>query len=77
MKPDITYINSGIFITFLPNTQEGEKVWRQMYDDECDKVLKPHAPQIIARLKAAGYSVRKGQHSTREIPARDLRGLGI
>lgn len=61
-KPDITYIKSsdGLFVSFFPNTPDGEKAWNVLNATpgaEGGKVLAVHAESTVAQLKASGYSV--------------------
>lgn len=63
MKADIEYIESGMFITFFPNTPEGEIVWGQLAEatEGTGKVFAIHAKQVIQDMRKAGYTVRKAK----------------
>jgi len=59
---DLTYITDGLFTRFIPNTPQGEAVWREMAkDDGCAAVLNIHAVAVLKQLRAAGYSVSKAK----------------
>lgn len=60
-KPDLTYSDAGLFVTFLPQTPAGEEAWRVMAGVLGDgaKCFAQHLPGVLAQLRAAGYRVAK------------------
>lgn len=68
MKADIEYIDDGMFITFVPNTPEGEQVWRQLAEstDGTGKVFAIHAKQVVQDMRKAGYTVRKAKPASKK-----------
>lgn len=68
-KGDISYLDDGLFTTFLPNNADGEEAWRVINanpESEGGKVLSIHADSVIAQLRAAGYSIHKAKTSSGE-----------
>lgn len=64
---DIEYIDNGLFVTFFPNTKEGEAAWRIIAkEDGSGKVLSQHAMDVIAQLRANGYTVCKSMAKDHE-----------
>ncbi len=60
MQADLTYITTGLFTRFMPETKAGEAAWNEMAkDDGCAVVLSIHAKNVISQLRKAGYSVAK------------------
>lgn len=62
MKPDITYLNSGFFTTFYPETKEGEKAYNHIIE-VCGspKILTRDLKITLHQLKKAGYTVKKSK----------------
>jgi hypothetical protein len=61
-KPDLTYIDGGLFVTFFPETDAGEEAWAEMLrHDPAARFLSIHLPSIKAQLKAGGYTVQKAR----------------
>lgn len=59
---DLEYINTGLFTRFMPNTAAGEVAWCEMAKESgVAAVLSIHTKNVIAQLKAAGYSVAKAK----------------
>lgn len=57
---DLSYINTGMFTRFIPNTPAGEDAWRVMaLEDGCVAVLTMHLDSVLRQLRKAGYSVGK------------------
>ena len=59
---DLSYTQStdALFITFYPNTSEGEKAWKVMNSTpgaQGGKVLAAHIDSTIEQLRKAGYTV--------------------
>lgn len=60
--PDLTYITSGLFTRFVPNSSEGEEAWRVMREANGNAVvLSIHSETVIGQLRRAGYSVAKAK----------------
>lgn len=62
-QSDIEYYNDGLFIRFMPNTQDGVSVWNTIAadNDGVAAVLAIHGEAVIRQIKAAGYSVSKAR----------------
>lgn len=60
-KPDLTFANDGVFVTFYPETKAGEDAWRVMAEQMggAARVYAQHFASVKAQLKAAGYVIRK------------------
>ncbi len=62
MNTDITYLDKGLFTTFIPHTPAGENAWRVMAQETGNAaILSIHAKNVIAQLRKAGYSVAKAK----------------
>lgn len=59
--PDLTYLDKGLFTTFIPYTPAGENAWRVMHEAYSETVLSIHAKNVIGQLRKAGYSVAKAK----------------
>lgn len=70
---DISYIQDGMFTTFIPNTKAGESVWREMavQDDGTGKVLNAHAADVIRQIRGKGYTVEAAVKSTMTAAEKD------
>jgi len=68
-KPDITYCQSGEFVSFFPKTQQGHQAWNELaaYTDGTGNFLPHEVKAVCDQLRRAGYRVRKTspQHSSR------------
>lgn len=62
-QSDLTYIEDGLFVRFLPETPAGEDAWRQMaaVSDGSGAFLVTQRASIIGQLRAAGYRVTKSR----------------
>jgi len=61
-RPDLTYRDDGLFVSFFPNTPDGERAWKIMNATpgaEGGRVLKIHAESTFVQLRMAGYTARK------------------
>ena len=59
-KPDITYVDEGLFVRFMPETPAGEAAWNTMAAENGGACfLTIHLAAILQQLRAAGYTVRK------------------
>lgn len=58
---DLTYITTGMFTRFIPQTTEGENAWRKMAEalDGDAIVLNNHLKITLHQLRKAGYKVKK------------------
>lgn len=79
MKTDITYLDKGLFTTFIPHTAAGESAWRVMQEANGETVLSIHAKNVINQLRKAGYSVAKAKKAPAWTSADDklLTELGV
>ena len=60
MKNDLTYLTSGLFTTFFPETPAGEDAWRVMAEsDGCGAVLTIHLVNVLRQIRKAGLTVGK------------------
>lgn len=75
MQSDLTYITSGLFTRFYPNTRAGEAAWKEMAQQTgCAAVLSIHAKGVIGQLRAAGYSVGK-QKQAKPVTAQEIEKI--
>lgn len=79
---DLTYITSGLFTRFMPNTPAGEAAWNVMAKETGRgnaAVLSIHAKNVICQLRNAGYSVTKAKKAPAWTSADDelLAELGV
>lgn len=60
-KSDIEYYEQGMFVAFIPTSNNGEALWNHLaqHTDGTGKVLKAQAAGTIAQMREAGYTVRK------------------
>ena len=60
MQPDLTYYNSGLFTTFVPETICGETAWNELARQShgTGKFLRHQAVDVVTQLRNAGYVVR-------------------
>lgn len=67
MLKDLKYFDDGMFVTFMPNTANGEAAWRIIAkEDGSGKVLSQHAKSIIYQLRTNGYTVCKAGKGARK-----------
>lgn len=76
---DLTYLDKGLFTTFIPHTPAGENAWRVMHEANGEAVLSIHAKNVIGQLRKAGYSVTKAKKAPAWTGADDelLAQLGV
>lgn len=80
---DLTYTIKGLFTTFIPQSEAGEKAWREIEKFDSSgtaTVLTIQLKQVLAQLKKAGYSVKKSKKATKkEIDAlyKELTEMGM
>jgi len=75
---DMEWHDQGLFTAFIPVSKAGEIAWQAMADDS-GKVFSVHRQAVIAQLRQAGYTVRKGKPTKLDSIAEDelLALLGI
>lgn len=59
---DFTYSDDGLFVAIFPETSQATKVWNDEIGPKTantGKVLASQFPEVKAKLKAAGYKIRK------------------
>lgn len=64
MAPDLTYRRAcSLFVQFMPETEAGRLAWCQLASitDGTGKVLAIHLPDMLRRMRAAGYVVAKAK----------------
>jgi DNA-binding HxlR family transcriptional regulator len=61
MQIDLNYSINGLFTTFLPNTESGQKAWREIarHTEGTGKIFTFHLKSTLKQLKAAGLVVKK------------------
>ena len=62
--PDLEYITSGLFTTFLPSSKAGEVAYNEMLshpDTPNAKIYTIHLKNMLYQLKKAGYTVKKAK----------------
>lgn len=63
--PDLTYLTTGMFTRFFPETEAGKAAWLTMATQEgVAAVLACHTENVLRQLRKAGYSVAKAKPST-------------
>lgn len=80
MQSDLTYLDKGLFTTFIPHTPAGEAAWLVMAEETGNAaILSIHSKNVIAQLKKAGYSVAKAKKAPAWTSADDelLAELGV
>lgn len=66
---DLTYIDGGMFATFIPHSKNGENAWREIAskNDGVAKIFSAHLKSTLAQLRAMGYVVvRERQDNSQE-----------
>ncbi len=68
-KPDLTFTNDGVFVTFYAETKAGEDAWRVMAEQMggVARIMAPQFASVKAQLKAAGYVIRKATKPAQSI----------
>ena len=62
MTSDLSYLTTGIFTVILPNTKEGEHVWREIVAQEgTHKIFTIHLKAVISQIRKAGYTIVKAK----------------
>jgi len=77
MKPDLTYLNQGLFTAFIPQSKAGEDAWRELakQTEGTGKVLTVHLPAILAQLRKAGYTVKQAKRKRPEVILLEMAGI--
>ena len=70
---DIQYIEQGLFTSFVPTSQDGEKLWLQLINQNSGsgKILTIHAKSVISQIEKAGYTVSKAG----KVSSKDIKGI--
>lgn len=57
--PDLTYKKSGLFTSFLSETQAGHVAWSEIakHTEGTSKIFTIHLEQTLRQLRKAGYSI--------------------
>jgi fatty acid-binding protein DegV len=65
---DLTYLEQGLFTTFLPESKQGDEAWREIHK-QCPngKVLTIHLKSTLSQLRKAGYIVKKAKKSKKTL----------
>jgi len=77
MKPDLTYLNQGLFTAFIPQNKAGEDAWWELakQTEGTGKVLTVHLPAILAQLRKAGYTVKQAKRKRPEVILLEMAGI--
>lgn len=72
-KPDLTYSDDGLFVTFYAETPAGVQAYNVMAHTQGGdaRCFAQHLPAILAQLRAAGYRVAKHKPATSAGPDDD------
>lgn len=75
---DIEYVEQGLFTSFVPTSQDGEKLWLELINQNSGsgKVLSVHAKNVISQMRKAGYTVNKAKKVSSKELKRVLDELG-
>lgn len=62
-KADLEYKTEGMFTSFIPNTPEGEQIWKAIaaQNEGVGKIFTFHLDSTLRQIRAAGYVVRKAK----------------
>lgn len=61
---DLTYFTKGPFIGFIANTDEGEKIYTEMHEQNGSATIHAkHLKTVLHQIKKAGYTVSKAKKS--------------
>lgn len=68
METDLTYLTTGLFTTFFPESKDGEVVYSQMIEQYgSPKVFTRDLKSTIKQMRDAGYKVSKAKKPTQSI----------
>jgi hypothetical protein len=70
INTDLTYLKTGFFTVFFPQTKEGEEAYNEMcytLGNNSAKILTRDLKNVLSQLKKAGYKVRKQKKSKLKI----------
>jgi hypothetical protein len=74
-KPDLVYWQTGLFVSYWPETKAGETAWDDMAkEDPACRFLAVHVDAINRQIRAAGYTVRKAPPA-KPVSAAELEAL--
>lgn len=62
-KPDLTYLDTGLFVSFFAETAAGEFAWDELarHSDGSGRFLSSQLPGVLAQLRASGFTVHKAK----------------
>lgn len=67
-KIDLTYLTTGFFTVFFPESKEGETAYKEIIkQNESPKILTRDLKNVLYQLKKAGYIVKKAKKPTQTI----------
>lgn len=68
MNPDLTYLTTGFFTTFYPESKQGETVYKEMIEQSrSPKILTRDLKTVLYQIRKAGYTVKKAKKPTQTI----------
>ena len=69
MAPDITYLTTGLFTSFYPESKEGEQAYSEFLEQNegNNKIFTIHLKTVLYQFRKAGYIVRKAKKPTQSI----------
>lgn len=68
MQIDLTYLTTGFFTTFFPESKSGEIAYCEMIEqNKSPKILTRDLKNVLYQLKNAGYNVKKQKKSNLSI----------
>lgn len=75
-KPDLTYLDGGLFVTFFAETPAGESAWEELarHSEGSGRFLSTQLPSVLAQLRAAGFTVHKAR-PRKPLSARELDAM--
>lgn len=67
-KTDLTYLTTGFFTVFFPESKQGETAYKEMIEQNSSpKILTRDLKNVLYQLKKAGYIVKKAKKPTQTI----------
>lgn len=68
MAIDLTYLTTGFFTTFFPESKSGETAYKEMIEqNDSPKILTRDLKTVLYQLRKSGYSVKKAKKPTQSI----------
>jgi len=60
MKADITYLKTGLFTTFFPESKEGETIYNEIIEQNgSPKIFTRDLKNTLYQIKKAGYWISR------------------